>query len=478
LAAGGALLVLIGMWSTVQDLTAIWSSSDSYQYAWLVPFVFLYLLCWPYREELLAAQPRPSLGGLGVVALALLLWLGAGIIDIRLGQHVALVLALQGVAVCALGWRLYGRYLPLMLLLFLAVPSGDLLLVPLRELTVLWIDWFTALLDLPFEREGYTVHVGAHRYVVIDACAGLATFALGGFLGYSFGLMLYRSPARVIALAALGAALGILSNAVRVCAIVALDYRRGSQMGLDAHGDIQLTVLFGLLALMLYAVHRLPAGPLPAMPATGPAGPGGGLAPWAPLMAGMLVVITLGLATSASRSVVAATGDGHANLALLAASNPGSRWLDDGGEGAARILSLPGDDGSEVRIFEASAGNARPPEQRILRPPGTGWRHSGADVLRHCSAADCIAFRTILWTRAGSRERRSTVYTYFVDDTATSSRLAFRLLTGWRRLSGEAVTTGMVSFHSEGRGPGEQDLAAQFLQLRAAQQPRLAAGPE
>ncbi|MEQ8263444.1 archaeosortase/exosortase family protein [Pseudohaliea sp.] len=482
LAAGGALLVLVGMWSAVQDLAAIWGSSDSYQYAWLVPCVFLYLLCWPYREELLAAHPRPSLGGLGVVALALLLWLGAGIVDIRLGQHLALVLALQGVAVCALGWRLYGRYLPLMLLLFLAVPSGDLFLVPLRELTVLWIDGFAALLDLPFEREGYTVHVGAHRYVVIDACAGLATFALGGFLGYSFGLMLYRSLARVVALAALGAALGILSNAVRVCAIVALDYRRGSQMGLDAHGDVQLAVLFGLLALMLFAVHRLPASPLPAIPATAPAGPRGRLAPLAPLMAGVLVVVTLGvttlgLATSASRSVVAATADGDAELALLAADNPGSRWLAGDGQDNARILSLPGDDGGEVRIFATSAGNARPPEQRLLRPPGTGWRHSGADELRHCSGADCVAFRTILWTRAGSRDRHSTAYTYFVGDTATSSRLAFRLLSGWRRLSGKPVTTGMVSFHSEGRGPGERDLAAQFLQLRAAQRPQLAAGP-
>jgi len=477
LAAGGALLVLVGMWPTVQDLAAIWSHSDTYQYAWLVPCVFVYLLCGPYREALLAAQPRPSLGGLGLVALALLLWLGAGIVDIRVGQHVALVLALQGVAVCALGWRLYRQYLPLMLLLFLAVPSGDLFLLPLRELTVLWIEGFAALLDLPFEREGYTVHLGAHRYVVIDACAGLATFALGGFLGYSFGLMLYRSLARVVALAALGAVLGILSNAVRVCAIVAIDYRRGSQMGLDAHGDIQLAVLAGLLALMLYLVHRLPAPPLPAMPANGPAASGGRLTPWAPLLAGLLVVTTLGVTTLPSPSVDAATRGGDAALAAVAAGNPGSRWLDGGGGDAARILSIPRDDGGEVRLFAAAAGSARPPEQRLLRPAGTGWRHSGADVLRHCSGPDCVAFRTILWTRAGSSDRRSTAYTYFVDETATSSRLVFRLLSGWRKLRGEAVTTGMVSFHNAGRNAGDQDLAAQFLRLRAEQQLRLAAGP-
>jgi exosortase len=477
LAAGGALLVLVGMWPTVQDLAAIWSHSDTYQYAWLVPFVFVYLLCGPYRETLLAAQPRPSLGGLGLVALALLLWLGAGIVDIRLGQHVALVLALQGVAVCALGWRLYRQYLPLMLLPFLAVPCGDLFLVPLRELTVLWIEGFATLLELPFGREGYTVHVGPHRYVVIDACAGLATFALGGFLGYSFGLMLYRSLARVVALAALGAVLGILSNAVRVCAIVALDYRRGSQMGLDAHGDVQVAVLFGLLALMLYAVHRLPAAPLPAMPENRPADPPGRLAPWAPLFAGLLVVLTLGVATLPSRPVDAAAENGVDALTAIAAGNPGSRWLDGDGEENARILSLPGDGGGEVRIYATRAGDARPPEQRLLRPPGEGWRHSGDDSLRHCSGGDCVAFRTILWTRAGSRERRSTAYTYFVDDTATRSRLAFRLASGWRRLRGDAVTTGMVSFHSTGRDPGAQDLAAQFLRLRAGQQIRLAAGP-
>lgn len=477
LAAGGTLLVLAGMWSTVQDLAAIWSNADSYQYAWLVPAAFLYLLCWPYRDELLATEPRPSLGGLGLVAFSLLLWLGAGLVDIRLGQHLALVVALQGVAVCVLGWRLYAQYLPLMLLLFLAVPSGDLFLAPLRELTVLWIDGFAAMLDLPFEREGYTVHVGAHRYVVIDACAGLATFALGGFLGYSYGLMLYRSLARVVALAALGTVLAVLSNAVRVCTIVALDYRRGSQMGLDAHGDVQVAVLFGLLALMLYTVHRLPPSPLPARPSQRPAGPAGRLAPWAPVLAGLLVVLTLGVATLPSRSVDAAARDDRAALAAIAAGNPGSRWLDDGGEDGARILSLPGDKGGEVRIFAASSGSARPPEQRLLRPAGTGWRHSGADVLRHCSGADCVTFRTILWTRAGSRDRRSTAYTYFVDDTATSSRLAFRLMSGWRKLRGAAVTIGMVGFHSAGRTPAEQqNLAAQFLLLRDTQRLRLAAG--
>ena len=82
-------------------------------------------------------------------------------------------------------------------------------------------------------------------------------FTLGGFLGYSFGLLLFRSLAKVVALAALGAALGILTNALRVCLIVAVDQLRGSQMDLAGHTDTQWLVWLASLGLLLYLASRL-----------------------------------------------------------------------------------------------------------------------------------------------------------------------------------------------------------------------------
>jgi hypothetical protein len=51
---------------------------------------------------------------------------------------------------------------------------------------------------------------------VIDACAGLAYVTLATFLGYSFGLLLYRTFASPPRAGPVGAALGIVSNMLRV----------------------------------------------------------------------------------------------------------------------------------------------------------------------------------------------------------------------------------------------------------------------
>ncbi len=129
------------------------------------------------------------------------------------------------------------------------VPYGDILQPLLRDLTVKWIEWFAQLMGLPHLIEGYVVYIGTHRYVVIDACSGLTFFTLAAFLGYSYGLLLFRSLPKVVGLAALGALLGILANAVRVCLIVGVDRMNGSQMDLGAHQDIQWFVMLAALTL-------------------------------------------------------------------------------------------------------------------------------------------------------------------------------------------------------------------------------------
>jgi exosortase len=173
-----------------------------------------------------------------------------------LGMHLALALSLQGVALCALGIRVYRKLLPLMLFLFLLVPCGDLMQPLLKDLTVKWIEWYAIAFGLPHVIEGYYAMVGEHEYMVVNACSGLPFFTLGAFLGYSFGLLLFHSLKPVVALAALGAALGIATNAMRIWLIVAVDQIRGTQMDIAGHTDIQWLVWFASLALLLYLTVR------------------------------------------------------------------------------------------------------------------------------------------------------------------------------------------------------------------------------
>jgi exosortase/archaeosortase family protein len=144
-----------------------------------------------------------------------------------------------------------------MMLLFLMIPCGDIVQPLLRDMTLKCLEWFAILGGLPHSVDGYHITFGEHEYEVLSACSGLGLFTLAGFLGYSFGLMLYHSLPRVLAMAALGAMLGILANCLRVCLIVTLDLLSGTQMELADHKGIQWLVTLLLLGGLLVLVARL-----------------------------------------------------------------------------------------------------------------------------------------------------------------------------------------------------------------------------
>jgi exosortase len=253
---GMALLI---MWPTVLDLGQLWvdGHAGAYQYAWLVMPMFFYLVGWHHRESILAMTPEPGYAGLPLAIVALLLWLAAFINDFNLGQHLAFVLVLQAIALSALGRDLFRQLLPIMLLLFFMIPCGDFVQPLLRDLTLKWMEWFALIGDLPHSINGFYINIGDYRYHILGACSGLAFFTLAGFLGYSYSLLLSLSLTRAFTLAALGATLGILANAARVCLIVAVDRFNGIPMNQAGHDKIQWMVMALCVGILLLLVSKL-----------------------------------------------------------------------------------------------------------------------------------------------------------------------------------------------------------------------------
>ena len=70
------------------------------------------------------------------------------------------------------------RLLPVLALMFLMVPSGDVLRPVLRLLTVKSIVLFASLAGLPHSVDGYSIFIGKLHYFVVDACSGLAYVTL------------------------------------------------------------------------------------------------------------------------------------------------------------------------------------------------------------------------------------------------------------------------------------------------------------
>jgi len=469
----GVALVALTMGSAAVDMVAIWHGNEAYQYAWLVLPMLVYVLGWHWD---LASQPvdvRPDFIGVAVVAVAATLWVASMLMNVDVGRQFALVLALQGVAMSTLGWRSYWRLFPALALMFLLIPAGDVLVSALRTLTVKALAMIATLAGLPHRIDGFAFFVGAHRYIVIDECAGLAYVTLATFLGYSFGLLLYRTFAKVLALALVGAALGIASNLLRVCAIVLIDWSRGSQMDLAAHGTWQWLGLLGGLGMLFYLLVRLVADPAPHAAVAMSGGRATPARALAPMVAGLAaIVVTAGAAAlqadaapfaqRATVSLPPIPGWRHAGAASAWSVAP------DGRSQSIRIMYEHDGRDVEVLIAETLVPQAKLPESLLVPAEDGPWREHRTEHERGCIGDACFAFLHSTWRPEKQQRSRQVYAAYAIGDYVTDSRLALRAMQGWKRLGGGGPAPRMIVFVADGDPLDANDVAAAYTALDAA----------
>ncbi|MEP6969590.1 MAG: exosortase/archaeosortase family protein [Betaproteobacteria bacterium] len=485
-AAVGIALTLFALWPTVRGLAATWSASDSYRYGWLVVPTLVYLLGWHYRTLLLAQAPRPGFAGVLVALLAALLWGVSELMNVDVGRQLALVLALQSVAMSALGWRVYWRLFPILALLFLAIPTGDILLTPLRGLTLDSMIWFTDMVGMAPRVDGYVIEIGQGAYIVIDECAGLTFVTLGLFLGYSLGLMLYPSFVKAAALALAGAALAIVSNVVRVNAIVLIDRLRGTHMDLTAHSRFQTFALVLGIGLLFMVFYRLAAGARPA-PAKPVAGDNSGrvlmLHRFAPALAGIAVLLVASILARMDRAdqpqASCRAAPAFLPTSLLdwksSAATPNG-WSVDAQQQlrSVRASYSLADRDIQALVVEAGSATAKLPRAVSLAGEAGQWREKQVQTRDLCFADGCIKLRQTTWTSTHSGDQRHMVYAYQVGQFHTTSDLALRAFHGWARLTGQADRQRLVGLMYDGEAPLPDDVLArlfQSLQVAAAAHP-------
>jgi exosortase/archaeosortase family protein len=385
------------------------------------------------------------------------------------------VLALQGVAMSTLGWKSYWKLFPTFGLLFLMVPSGDLLEAPLRLLTVKAIESFAVVAHLPHSVEGYVIFIGANRYIVIDECSGLAFVTLGAFLGYSFGCLLYRSFFKIAALAAFGALLGIVSNVVRVNAIVLIDWMRGSQMELTSHGTIQWIALFATLGLLFYVLSRLKGDAEPEAPIIDAPEHGRPIRRFGPVLAGLSMLLIGGSAAALPANELRPARGAHAiALARIIPGwelvKPAGTWTLDPAtrtESTGLTYRRQGRD-IEVVIVEPLSPDIKLPESRLAPHDGAVWRQKQVQHESACAVSRCVRFLHSTWLRDKSQQLRHVYYAYSLGGFTTESKLAFRAAQGWQRLTGRRDHPRLIGFSSDDAVLDVDELGAAFDILRSA----------
>ena len=195
-----ALAAMLGTHAeTVAHAVSVWNSSDTYQIAWVVLPTLAYLI-WHHRARFGAAPLTGSALGVLAAGVCAVLWMAGDLMNIAEARHFALVAGICATVYAALGWPFLRMVAPFLTLLVFLVPTGTFLLTPLKYAVIGFAKAFAFLTGIPFENEGFRIYVGAQRYVVIDACAGLPYVLMGLFLGLTLGLLLYRRWWRIAAL--------------------------------------------------------------------------------------------------------------------------------------------------------------------------------------------------------------------------------------------------------------------------------------
>jgi exosortase len=471
----GGILVCVAMWPTLLEMTTVWRTHEAYQYAWLVLPMVVYLLGWHHRSTGVLIRPRPDLTGIWVVIVAAGCWGAASLTNIDVGRHFALVLALQGVAMSSLGWKSYWKLFPTFGLLFLMVPSGDLLEIPLRLLTVKAIELFAVVAHLPHSVEGFVIFIGTNRYIVIDECSGLAFVTLGAFLGYSFGCLLYRSFLKIAALAVFGALLGIVSNVVRVNAIVLIDWMRGSQMELTAHGTIQWMALFATLGLLFYVLIRLKGDAEPETPASDALELGRPIRRFGPVLAGLSMLLIGGSAAALPANELRPPRGAHGLSLAQSISGwdlvkPADMWTVDppSRTESINLTYRRHDRDIEVVVVEPLSPDIKLPESRLAPHDGAIWRQKQVQHESACAVSRCVRFLHSTWQRDKSQQLRHVYYAYSLGGFTTESKLGFRIAQGWQRLTGGRDHPRLIGFISDDAVLDVDELGAAFDMLRSA----------
>lgn len=475
----GVMLAMLALWPTAWGLVKTWNGSEAYTHGWLVIPMLVYLLGWHCRAEWSSLQPKASLLGFVLAVAAVIGWGAADILEINVGREFALVLVLHAIVLSAVGWQIYKKFFWFLALLFFLVPNGDVAQPVLRLLTVKSIDIFANVAGLPHTIDGFFITIGKMRYFVLDACSGLAHFNIMLFLGYCFGLMLFRSIVKVAAVALFAGALGVLSNGIRVNSIVWIDWIQGSQMDLAAHGSLQWIGLGVVFAALLFLLTRLTPEPAPIAQPMDVNARFQTVEPshfWMPAVAGLTVFFVAILAIYLPNNSARASHGAHTewlprSIGDWTLIEPVNQWILDETGNTESLTAFYDRKGETlgVVVFEPMHSAGKLSEQ-ALAPGEKSWRDMPARRVESCVHIPCQRFLLTTWKRGKAHPPRHTYFAYSVGTFTTESKFALRAANGLQRLRGGTSHPRLIAMTYEGEEPSMAEVVSIYNAIQLALQ--------
>ena len=286
---------------TFVAMAGIWTRSETFAHAWLVPPIVLWLI-WRLRGELALLTPKPApwvLLPMAVVAFGWLLGDLAGINAVtQLAVTALLVLAVPAVLGLAVARQIM---FPLGFLFFM-VPIGEFTTDVMMEWTADFTVWALVATGIPVYREGLQFIIPSGAWSVVEACSGVRYLIASFMVGTLFAYLNYYSAKRRWIFVGVSILVPIVANWVRAYMIVMLGHLSGNKIAVGVDHLIYGWVFFGVVIGIMFVIGARWSEPLlestPARVIDTGAGQGAARARAWP--AAVLSVVTLAIGPAAS----------------------------------------------------------------------------------------------------------------------------------------------------------------------------------
>lgn len=251
-AAGLYCLALLLIYhETILSMVSIWSRSDTFAHGFLILPISLWLV-WTYRDRLTPVQPEPAWWVALLVILPGLAWLLAWLVDVAVGQQLALIAMLIGGAWAIMGHRLAAVLAFPLFFLFFAVPMGEGLIAPMMEFTASSTVWMIEMTGVPVYREGLNFALPSGSWSVVEACSGVRYIIASVTVGVLYAYLTYRSWTRRLLFVLVSAIVPVFANTFRAYMIVMLGHMSDMKIATGADHLIYGWVFFGVVIFIMF----------------------------------------------------------------------------------------------------------------------------------------------------------------------------------------------------------------------------------
>lgn len=249
-------VAFIAYWSGIEEAYSRWQFEPNYSHGFLIPLVTLYIL-WEKRK-LIQLESGPPLGiGVGVIFLAVIIFIVGEIAALYLFVQYSFVVVLLGLSLVTVGRATKHTFAPILLLLF-AIPLPyfiELLLTAELQLLSSWIGvQVIRLFQIPVFLEGNIIDLGVYQLQVVEACSGLRylfpLMSLGFIAAYFYQAPFWKRA--VLFLSTIP--ITILMNSFRVGVIGVLVDNWGISMAEGFLHDFEGWVIFMACAFLLFVL--------------------------------------------------------------------------------------------------------------------------------------------------------------------------------------------------------------------------------